>query len=71
MSIEDPSDVEGVVRIGPSPSSFEMVVLGSGGGPMETDLSCYLLKPLESSWEQGCVSLEAGESIVLGSAETE
>jgi len=39
MSIHDPSDEDNVVHIGSGPSSFEMVVLGSGGGPMETDLS--------------------------------
>ena len=42
--------------------AFEMVVLGSGGGPLETDCSGYLVKPLRSKWEDGVLALEGGES---------
>ncbi|KZT26354.1 cyclic-AMP phosphodiesterase [Neolentinus lepideus HHB14362 ss-1] len=43
--------------------AFDMVVLGSGGGPDETNLSGYLLKSHESSWEAGIIALEAGSGI--------
>ncbi|KLT45384.1 hypothetical protein CC85DRAFT_231499, partial [Cutaneotrichosporon oleaginosum] len=42
---------------------FEMVVLGSGGGPLETDCSGYLLKPASSRWEDGILALEGGSGI--------
>lgn len=45
-----------------SPLAFEMVVLGQSGGPMETELSGYVLKPYETSWTDGWVGLEGGES---------
>lgn len=51
---------------------FEMVVIGCGGGPLETDCSgCvgagiadvrYLLKPYKSEWEDGMLALEGGWS---------
>jgi len=58
---------------------FEMVVLGAGGGPLETDCSGqvisprasklltdrYLVKPYDSGWEEGMVSLEGGKSNLL------
>ncbi|ORY26323.1 low-affinity phosphodiesterase [Naematelia encephala] len=37
---------------------FELVVLGSGGGPLETDCSGYLVKPYLSAWEDGILALE-------------
>ncbi|KAK0448370.1 cAMP phosphodiesterases class-II-domain-containing protein [Desarmillaria tabescens] len=37
-----------------------MVVVGCGGGPDETNLSGYLLKPYDSRWEDGIIALEAG-----------
>lgn len=40
---------------------FEMVVLGSGGGPLETDCSGYLVKPYHAFWEDGFVALEGGK----------
>ncbi|KAI9639197.1 uncharacterized protein MKK02DRAFT_39488 [Dioszegia hungarica] len=43
--------------------AFEMVVLGSGGGPLETDCSGYLLKPYRATWEDGFVALEGGSGI--------
>ncbi|KAF8644150.1 hypothetical protein AX16_008677 [Volvariella volvacea WC 439] len=42
------------------PPVFNLVVLGSGGGPDETNLSAYLLKTADSAWEDGIVALEAG-----------
>lgn len=43
--------------------AFDLVVLGSGGGPDETNLSGYLLKPREASWEAGIIALEAGSGM--------
>ncbi|EGN96145.1 hypothetical protein SERLA73DRAFT_185733, partial [Serpula lacrymans var. lacrymans S7.3] len=40
--------------------TFDLVVVGSGGGPDETNLSAYLLKPSQNAWEDGIVALEAG-----------
>ncbi|KAF9264958.1 cyclic-AMP phosphodiesterase [Marasmius fiardii PR-910] len=42
------------------PAVFDMIVVGSGGGPDETNLSSYLLKPTGTSWEDGIIALEAG-----------
>ncbi|OAX43821.1 hypothetical protein K503DRAFT_846963 [Rhizopogon vinicolor AM-OR11-026] len=39
---------------------FDMVVVGSGGGPDETNLSGYLIKPCEAAWDDGIIALEAG-----------
>ncbi|KAJ7197234.1 cAMP phosphodiesterases class-II-domain-containing protein [Mycena pura] len=39
---------------------FDLVVVGEGGGPDETNLSAYLFKPSGLSWEDGTVALEAG-----------
>ncbi|KAJ7184186.1 cyclic-AMP phosphodiesterase [Mycena filopes] len=39
---------------------FDLVVVGSGGGPDETNLSAYLFKPASARWEDGIVALEAG-----------
>lgn len=54
--------------------SFSLLPLGTGGGPLETDLSAYLVKPASSPWAHGCISLEAGSGIgalaeLLGRAE--
>ncbi|KAK7043747.1 3',5'-cyclic-nucleotide phosphodiesterase pde1 [Paramarasmius palmivorus] len=43
-----------------SAAAFDMVVIGSGGGPDEQFLSSYLLKPARKSWEDGIIALEAG-----------
>ncbi|KIK63768.1 hypothetical protein GYMLUDRAFT_40834 [Collybiopsis luxurians FD-317 M1] len=46
---------------GPDPAlAFDMIVVGSGGGPHETNLSSYLLKPYGAEWDAGIVALEAG-----------
>ncbi|PPQ70284.1 hypothetical protein CVT24_000847 [Panaeolus cyanescens] len=42
------------------PIAFDFVVVGAGGGPDETNLSAYLVKPHSTSWEDGVVALEAG-----------
>ncbi|TXT09009.1 hypothetical protein VHUM_02483 [Vanrija humicola] len=40
-----------------------MVILGCGGGPLETDCSGYLVKPLQNRWEDGVLALEGGSGI--------
>ncbi|KAG6332397.1 hypothetical protein ID866_6691 [Astraeus odoratus] len=40
--------------------AFDIVVVGSGGGLDETNLSAYLLKPCSASWNDGIIALEAG-----------
>ena len=40
--------------------SFTFVCLGVGGGPLESDCSCYLLKPGDARWEDGCILVEGG-----------
>ncbi|KAI0713262.1 cyclic-AMP phosphodiesterase [Earliella scabrosa] len=44
-------------------ASFDIVVVGCGGGPSEDNLSSYLLKAGNASWEDGIVALEAGSGI--------
>ncbi|KAJ7632251.1 cAMP phosphodiesterases class-II-domain-containing protein [Roridomyces roridus] len=39
---------------------FDLVCVGDGGGPDETNLSAYLLKPSAAAWEDGVIALEAG-----------
>jgi len=41
-------------------STFDMLVVGCGGGPDETNLSAYLIKLRDATWEDGLVGLEAG-----------
>ncbi|KAJ3728879.1 cAMP phosphodiesterases class-II-domain-containing protein [Lentinula raphanica] len=43
-----------------SEPAFALVCVGSGGGPLESDLSGYLLKPFNAGWEAGILALEAG-----------
>jgi len=43
--------------------AFDLVVVGSGGGPSETNISGYLLKTRESSWQDGIIALEAGSGL--------
>ncbi|KAI0057120.1 hypothetical protein BV25DRAFT_1863869 [Artomyces pyxidatus] len=43
--------------------TFDIVVVGSGGGPFETNLSAYLLKPCNAPWKDGVLALEAGSGI--------
>ncbi|KIY43715.1 cyclic-AMP phosphodiesterase [Fistulina hepatica ATCC 64428] len=40
--------------------SFDMVVVGTGGGHYETDLSAYLFKRRAASWKDGILALEGG-----------
>jgi len=40
--------------------TFDLIVNGCGGGPDETNLSSYLLKPSVTAWEDGIVAVEAG-----------
>ncbi|KAI0670649.1 cyclic-AMP phosphodiesterase [Trametes maxima] len=44
-------------------STFDIFVVGCGGGPFEDNLSSYLLKPKQSSWSDGIVALEAGSGL--------
>lgn len=41
-------------------ASFTFVCLGVGGGPLENDCSCYLLKPAHRQWTDGSVVIEGG-----------
>ncbi|EJD53341.1 cyclic-AMP phosphodiesterase [Auricularia subglabra TFB-10046 SS5] len=41
-------------------AAFEMVVVGCGGGPDETNLSSYLLKTYDASWADGILTSSAG-----------
>ncbi|KAF8636720.1 hypothetical protein AX17_003523 [Amanita inopinata Kibby_2008] len=43
--------------------TFDIVVVGSGGGPDELDLSAYLLKESNAEWSDGILGLEAGSSL--------
>ncbi|KDQ60580.1 hypothetical protein JAAARDRAFT_554097 [Jaapia argillacea MUCL 33604] len=43
--------------------TFTMVVLGSGGGPHESNMSGYLIKPSERSWTEGIIGVEAGSGL--------
>lgn len=43
--------------------TFDLVVVGSGGGPFETNLSSYLFKPCDVPWTDGIIALEAGSGI--------
>ncbi|KAH9048517.1 cAMP phosphodiesterases class-II-domain-containing protein [Lactarius hengduanensis] len=45
------------------PPTFDLVVVGSGGGPFETNLSSYLFKPCDVPWADGIIALEAGSGI--------
>lgn len=43
--------------------AFDLFVIGTGGGPNETNLSGYLLKAHENSWSDGIVGVEAGSGL--------
>ena len=43
--------------------SFVFVCLGVGGGPLENDCSCYLMKPADRHWRDGSYVIEGGESL--------
>ncbi|SCV67298.1 BQ2448_5944 [Microbotryum intermedium] len=53
----------GTADVQESTPAFEMLVVGCGGGPLETNLSSYLVKPYSTKWADGCTSLEAGSTI--------
>lgn len=55
------------VRLHPADQdpSFTFVCLGVSGGPLESDCSCYLLKPADQEWHDGAVVVEGGESSYL------
>lgn len=42
-------------------ASFTFVCLGVGGGPLENDCSCYMLKPAHRQWTEGSIVIEGGE----------
>ncbi|KAI0371767.1 cyclic-AMP phosphodiesterase [Pilatotrama ljubarskyi] len=44
-------------------TTFDIFVVGSGGGPYEDNLSSYLLKPSGSPWKDGIIALEAGSGL--------
>lgn len=46
------------------PPSFVFACLGVGGGPLENDCSCYMVKPAGRDWRQGSYVLEGGEEEV-------
>ncbi|KPV72802.1 uncharacterized protein RHOBADRAFT_8424, partial [Rhodotorula graminis WP1] len=39
--------------------SFACTLQGCGGGPVETNLSSFLVKPYASKWTDGCTGIEA------------
>ncbi|GAA5858238.1 hypothetical protein JCM8547_005704 [Rhodosporidiobolus lusitaniae] len=43
--------------------AFELLVLGCGGGPIETNLSSFVVKPYSKQWTDGCTGLEGGSTI--------
>ncbi|KAG0146977.1 hypothetical protein CROQUDRAFT_62192 [Cronartium quercuum f. sp. fusiforme G11] len=40
--------------------AFDLIVIGSGGGPFEDNLSSYFLKSKRQRWKDGFTALEAG-----------
>ncbi|GAA5865068.1 hypothetical protein JCM3774_002121 [Rhodotorula dairenensis] len=48
---------------GRGPASFEMLVLGCGGGPVGSNLSSYLVKSRARKWSEGCSGLEGGSTL--------
>ncbi|GAA6024507.1 hypothetical protein JCM10207_000398 [Rhodosporidiobolus poonsookiae] len=45
------------------PPAFELLVVGCGGGPLEGNLSSFLVKPYSKRWTDGCTGLDAGSTI--------
>lgn len=58
--------MEAVIKLSEEPS-FDMLVLGCGGGPAENDLSAYWIKPAGQAWSDGFVSVDGGKSHSLSS----
>lgn len=46
-----------------TPPSFSLLALGTGGGPVEDNLSAYWVKPASSPWSKGFVSIDGGEEL--------
>ncbi|KAK4053285.1 3',5'-cyclic-nucleotide phosphodiesterase pde1 [Microbotryomycetes sp. JL221] len=44
-------------------AAFDVLVIGCGGGPLETNLSSYLVKPYSQPWTAGSTSLEGGSTM--------
>ncbi|KAH9901114.1 cyclic-AMP phosphodiesterase [Cubamyces lactineus] len=44
-------------------TTFDLFVLGCGGGPYEDNLSSYFLKASDASWKDGVIALEAGSAL--------
>ncbi|RXK39903.1 hypothetical protein M231_02837 [Tremella mesenterica] len=61
--INQTTDLGGENVMGTRGCTFELIVLGSGGGPLETDCSGYLLKPIKRRWEDGFLALEGGSGL--------
>lgn len=61
MTSADDMD-DAVLRLHPPDlaASFDMLVLGCGGGPVEDNLSAYLLKPSQQPWSTGFTSIDGG-----------
>ncbi|CAD6586607.1 MAG: 3',5'-cyclic-nucleotide phosphodiesterase pde1 [Cyphobasidiales sp. Tagirdzhanova-0007] len=43
--------------------SFDLLVVGCGGGPAEDNLSAYLVKPKHQTWKEGCLSVDGGSCL--------
>ena len=43
-----------------APASFDILCLGTGGGPVEDNLSAYLVKPKQQPWSDGYTSVDGG-----------
>lgn len=58
--MDDPSNSRPSEAGSPSQSGFTVVCLGVGGGPLEHDCSCYIMKPSHKTWNDGALLLEGG-----------
>jgi hypothetical protein len=56
------------VKLNQNPS-FEMIVVGCGGGPLETNLSSYIVKLKQKNWEDegALLGIEAGKYLFISS----
>ncbi|KAK9900339.1 hypothetical protein P389DRAFT_165570 [Cystobasidium minutum MCA 4210] len=59
-STTDKMDIS--IKLSEDPS-FDMLVLGCGGGPAENDLSAYWVKPAGQAWSEGFVSVDGGSCL--------
>ncbi|GAA95602.1 uncharacterized protein L969DRAFT_311826 [Mixia osmundae IAM 14324] len=50
------------IRLNDNPT-FDMLVIGCGGGPLESNLSAYLVKQRNKAWTEQCLALEAGSGM--------